>query len=45
LAEIFSEKGGYFMRHLVELVLGVVGAVAAHYIIKWLDDRDDKKDS
>lgn len=33
------------MHYLEELVLAVVGAVAAHYIIKWLDSQDDKHDS
>lgn len=29
--------------HFAELVIGIVGAVAAHYIIKWIDSFDNKK--
>ena len=44
MAEIFSWKGGlrnmeYF---LVEIVVAIVGTVAAHYTLKRLDSKDDK---
>jgi len=33
------------MPLLTELVVGITVAVAAHYLIKWLDSKDDKNDS
>lgn len=45
MAENLSVKGGLAMYYFAELVVAVMGAVAAHYIIKWLNSDNDKNDS
>ena len=34
--------GGVFMEFFISFLVAVLGGVACHYIIKWLDSKDDK---
>ena len=34
--------GGVRMEYVITFLVAVAAGVACHYIIKWLDNRDDK---
>ena len=37
-------KGGGLMLILLNLLLSIVASIVAHYICKWLDERQDSRD-
>ena len=38
---IWQQKGGVLMNNISNLIISIIANVAAYYICKWLDDRDN----